>query len=189
LILAGIEPATFRFVAQHLNRLNAELNPICHLLALLGAHLILHVSRIRVKNTVLPRSPLDNYFYCQKLCVYSTEMPIWQLYKTSSFHSVPSISTPYIKRNEYDIVCTNKTLVRPEKLAVARYGETVLNPVTQFPEELQDKLRLPSSHYRDPTGAAIFLYYRWDSMWQGTFTPRHISYSNVLLRFVHRQNK
>jgi hypothetical protein len=31
------------------NSLNAELNPICHLLALLGAHHILHVSRIRVK--------------------------------------------------------------------------------------------------------------------------------------------
>jgi transposase len=29
--------------------LNAELNPICHLLALLGNHHILHVSRIRVK--------------------------------------------------------------------------------------------------------------------------------------------
>jgi len=31
------------------NPLNAELNPICHLLALLGAHPVLHVSRIRVK--------------------------------------------------------------------------------------------------------------------------------------------
>ena len=31
--------------------LNAELNPICHLLALLGTHPILHVSRIRVKET------------------------------------------------------------------------------------------------------------------------------------------
>jgi len=30
------------------NPLNAELNPICHLLALFGAHHILHVSRIRV---------------------------------------------------------------------------------------------------------------------------------------------
>ena len=30
------------------NPLNAELNPICHLLALLGAHHILHVSRIWV---------------------------------------------------------------------------------------------------------------------------------------------
>jgi hypothetical protein len=33
-----------------LNPLNAELNSICHLLALLRAHLIFHVSRIRVKN-------------------------------------------------------------------------------------------------------------------------------------------
>jgi uncharacterized membrane protein len=32
-----------------INLLNAELNLICHLLALLGAHRILHVSRIRVK--------------------------------------------------------------------------------------------------------------------------------------------
>ena len=33
----------------NINPLNAELNPICHLLALLGAHHILHVSRVRVK--------------------------------------------------------------------------------------------------------------------------------------------
>jgi len=37
------------FVLLSINPLNAELNPICHLLALLGAHHILHVSRIRVK--------------------------------------------------------------------------------------------------------------------------------------------
>ena len=89
IVRSGIEPATFRFVAQHLNHratavpisvvvqvkmqainsrlrlhscgklhthilllfnpLNAELNPICHMLALLGAHHIFHVSRIRVK--------------------------------------------------------------------------------------------------------------------------------------------
>jgi len=30
--------------------LNAEINPICHLLALLGAHHILHVSMIRVNS-------------------------------------------------------------------------------------------------------------------------------------------
>ena len=33
----------------YLNPLNAELSPICHLLVLLGAHHILHISRIRVK--------------------------------------------------------------------------------------------------------------------------------------------
>jgi hypothetical protein len=35
--------------AELINPLNTELNPICHLLALLGARHILHVSRIRVK--------------------------------------------------------------------------------------------------------------------------------------------
>ena len=37
------------FCNRYINPLNAELNPICHLLALLGAHHILHISRIRVK--------------------------------------------------------------------------------------------------------------------------------------------
>jgi len=36
------------FVSALFNSLNAELNPICHLLTLLGAHHILHISRIRV---------------------------------------------------------------------------------------------------------------------------------------------
>jgi len=31
-----------------LNPLNTELNPVCHLLALLAAHHILHLSRIRL---------------------------------------------------------------------------------------------------------------------------------------------
>jgi hypothetical protein len=37
------------FDPKYFNPLNAELNPICHLLALLGAHHILHVSRLKVK--------------------------------------------------------------------------------------------------------------------------------------------
>jgi hypothetical protein len=35
--------------SKEFNPLNSELNPICHLPALLGVHHILHVSRIRVK--------------------------------------------------------------------------------------------------------------------------------------------
>jgi len=34
---------------RDINPLNPELNPICYLLALLGAHHFIHVSRIRVK--------------------------------------------------------------------------------------------------------------------------------------------
>jgi len=39
--------------AMAINPINTELNPICHLLALLGAHHILHFSRIRVNNRTL----------------------------------------------------------------------------------------------------------------------------------------
>jgi len=41
---------------KYFNPLNAELNPICHLLALLGAHHILHISRIRIKYRVIKKS-------------------------------------------------------------------------------------------------------------------------------------
>jgi len=47
--------------ANALNPLNAELNPICYLLALLGAHYFLHVSRIRVKSLTLRQ--LMSYIY------------------------------------------------------------------------------------------------------------------------------
>ena len=44
-----------------INPLNAELNPICYLLALLGAHHFLHVSRIGVKSLTLRQ--LMSYIY------------------------------------------------------------------------------------------------------------------------------
>jgi hypothetical protein len=40
-----------RSLSVYVDPLNAELKPICHLLVLLGAHHILHVSRIRVNST------------------------------------------------------------------------------------------------------------------------------------------
>jgi len=47
--------------AQTFNPLNPELNPICYLLALLGDHHFLHVSRIRVK--LLTFRLLMSYIY------------------------------------------------------------------------------------------------------------------------------
>ena len=43
------EKAFMEKSSHGINLLNTELKPICHLLALLGAHHILHISRIRVK--------------------------------------------------------------------------------------------------------------------------------------------
>jgi len=47
--ILGEKQKNTRLLYVVLNLLNAELNPICHLLALLGAHPILHISKIRVK--------------------------------------------------------------------------------------------------------------------------------------------
>ena len=46
---------------RNINPLNAELNPICYLLALLGVPHFLHVSRIRVKSLTLRL--LKSYIY------------------------------------------------------------------------------------------------------------------------------
>jgi len=56
-------------VSRDLNPLNAELNPICYLLALLGAHHFLHVSRIRVKSLILRL--LMSYIYIYIWSTYS----------------------------------------------------------------------------------------------------------------------
>ena len=49
------------YISLCINPLNPELNPICCLLALLGAHHFLHVSRIRVK--LLTFRLLMSYIY------------------------------------------------------------------------------------------------------------------------------
>jgi hypothetical protein len=63
---------------EWVNTLNAELNPICHMLTLLGAHHILHVSKIRVKlirtsnafrNNLFPFIPL--LWQVHQICFFS----------------------------------------------------------------------------------------------------------------------
>ena len=55
----------YRFLGYEINPSNAELNPICHLLALLGVHQFLHVSTIRVKSLTLRL--LMSYIYMEHL--------------------------------------------------------------------------------------------------------------------------
>jgi hypothetical protein len=60
-----------RFNLTHINNfnpLNAQLNPICHLLALLGDHHILHVSGLRVKAYWLRDAPNSLTFNNCRLC-------------------------------------------------------------------------------------------------------------------------
>ena len=50
-----------KYIFRNINPLKPELNPICYLLALLGAHHFLHVNRIRVKLLTFRR--LMSYIY------------------------------------------------------------------------------------------------------------------------------
>jgi len=51
-----------KFKLVRFNPLSAELNPICQLLALLGAHHILHFSRIRIKFTVVRKNERVEFY-------------------------------------------------------------------------------------------------------------------------------
>jgi hypothetical protein len=59
------------------NPLNAELNSICHFLALLEAHHILHVSRIRVNVKLMLGGWIPKMLSSDKRCAISglTELP------------------------------------------------------------------------------------------------------------------
>ena len=61
---------------MYLNPLNAELNPICHLLALLGGATIVVVSRLRVNFPDTPGS-LPVTRNRQASCVQSTTDDVW----------------------------------------------------------------------------------------------------------------
>jgi len=68
------------------NPLNTELNQVCHLLALLGAHHILHVSRVRVKLVAFVTSLLCDqeynpfsllHFFCQQCSCICHQSVMW----------------------------------------------------------------------------------------------------------------
>ena len=63
LVVVGPTGPTTTNSTWDFNPLNPELNPICYLLALLGAHHFLHVSRIRVK--LLTFRLLMSYIYME----------------------------------------------------------------------------------------------------------------------------
>ena len=73
-------------IVRYINPLNPELNPICYLLALLGAHHFLHVSRIRVKSLTLRLLMLYIYIY---IYIYIYGAPILDVSRshTTTQHS------------------------------------------------------------------------------------------------------
>jgi hypothetical protein len=63
-----------------INHFNAELNPICHLLALLEAHHIFHVSRIRVKSVLLTLTRDESFFVTWNTEGIETRRPNWSIF-------------------------------------------------------------------------------------------------------------
>ena len=63
---------------QPFNPLKAELNPICHLLALLEAHHIFHVSGLRVKSSIIFANTVANLvndMACVKTAILFVTLP------------------------------------------------------------------------------------------------------------------
>jgi len=59
---------------SHINPLNAELNPICRSLAILGPHTILHVSSIKVNTNYIQCQDFKNF--ASPICMLSLEISL-----------------------------------------------------------------------------------------------------------------
>jgi hypothetical protein len=93
--------------SRPVNPLNAELNPICHLLELLGAHHILRVSKIRVNETLGQNSA----------CTNSTQPSVWNEFWLWNYTQRPSVWVIFACLNEWcvfintEIICLNECYV------------------------------------------------------------------------------
>jgi hypothetical protein len=71
------------FSLRDVNHLNIDLNPICHLLALLGAHHIFHVGRIRINISYSLIGEMNFYTHKSKhvnlLCYFHVQFPKWNV--------------------------------------------------------------------------------------------------------------
>ena len=84
-----------------INPLNAELNLVCHLLALLGARPILHISRIRVKRDFL-RFSLTHRLYPQNI----HSVIYWYFY-SFPFNIPYKIKYYFCSREFLDLICVS----------------------------------------------------------------------------------
>ena len=83
----------YKLCTYWINQLNSELNPTCHLLALLEAHHILHISRIRVKDGW---DGLCVFFKHTFLCIFFQNVHI---FSSSARSSLPfSLTTHKLKK-------------------------------------------------------------------------------------------
>jgi hypothetical protein len=98
-LVGMIRPAN---VTYPINPLNTELNPICHLLALLGAHHILHVSGIRIKLKRVDNSDhsplfLDKTIFTSSAMAYSNVQGHRFVFTYCTYFTVCGSMSTYMK--------------------------------------------------------------------------------------------
>ena len=102
------------YMVVEINPLNPELNPSCHLLALVGAHHILHVSRVRVKTVDVWVIIWHNF--CRWLSMFWRSLlppfqvrnsPSLSLQNTDNHYIVFNPWTSYLTINNYLLFCDN----------------------------------------------------------------------------------
>ena len=82
---------------EKINPLNAELNPTCHLLALLGAHHILHVSRIKVNDSPC----LDFVEIARGPDMLLSSFPSWSGLRTYQHPDIAAVKETIIKNSSF----------------------------------------------------------------------------------------
>ena len=142
----------------HIKPLNAELNPICHFILLLGAHHILHVSRIRVK---MPDSPCGYTENCRLL--WCEVVGYWRYASTLSYRLKLYWSCGLLRNfvtylpdctmaHPEDFVLTDRGTIwfvrlvssQPSEINLDRCGRFFRNGVTYIPEYIAQWPKGPS---------------------------------------------
>jgi len=82
-LLEVLNVLSFNSLTTVINHLHPKLNPICHLLVLLGAHPILHISKIRVN-----LFDVNESMHCDVIVKVTNKMQLYRLsyYSKSALH-------------------------------------------------------------------------------------------------------
>jgi hypothetical protein len=107
-----------------INTLNAELNPICHRLSLLGAHPILRVSRIRVKNDCVFFE--HNNFSADKISNDEHPEKMRLLYNEPTVSRITGFKSKF---NKYKVYSSCKISYAILSKTVARDASKLVKPV------------------------------------------------------------
>jgi hypothetical protein len=147
---------TLSKVITAIKPLNAELNPICHLLALLGAHHILYVSRIRVKLITLDSGLWNRailWLQCFAGTGYFQLQGRWKWWSAFAYWS----TMPWGHTGEKGQMNMNGLSISQGRVLGIHWTRAWVHPTAS--------MHILAEHYVSAPWA--MLQDMWDSLWQG----------------------